>query len=82
MAELSAADRVATWSQAMQTLVGSVGINKAELREAIDAIDTWVDANAAGLNAAIPLRARNGLSAAQKAALLKAVVARRVAVGA
>ena len=40
-------------------------------------VDAWVEANAAGFNAAIPLPARTGLSAVQKARLLAMVVQRR-----
>ena len=61
----------------MVELPGTVGVTKADLRAAIDAIDTWVDSNAASLNTAIPLPARTSLSASQKAKLLAMVVLRR-----
>lgn len=56
----------------------SVGnLTKAQLKAAIDAIDTWVDANAASFNTGIPQPARGTLTAKQKARLLMLVVAAR-----
>ena len=52
-------------------------LTKADLRAAINAIDAWVDANAAAFNAAIPQPARAQLTAKQKARLLLLVVRRR-----
>lgn len=54
-----------------------MGLLKADLRAAVDAVDAWVEANAASLNTAIPLPARAALTARQKAKLLMAVVERR-----
>jgi Ni2+-binding GTPase involved in maturation of urease and hydrogenase len=54
-----------------------VSITKADLRAAVDALDDWFDANAATLNTALPVAARNGLTTTQKARLLRAVIARR-----
>lgn len=57
---------------------GSLGnLTKAQLRAAFDAMDSWVDSNAASLNAAIPLPARTALTAAQKAKILVYVVEKR-----
>lgn len=50
---------------------------KTDLRAAINAIDQWVDGNAAAFNSAIPLPARTALTAAQKANLLLYIVRRR-----
>lgn len=55
----------------------SVAITKTDLRSAIDAIDAWIDSNAASLNSAIPQPARSGLTASQKARLLVHVVRKR-----
>lgn len=55
----------------------SIGITKTELRAAVDAIDGWVDANAASFNTAIPQPARGALTTRQKARLLVYVVLRR-----
>lgn len=54
---------------------------KLDLRAAIDAIDSWVEANKASFNSAIPLPARTALTAAQKAQLLVFVVTRRFETG-
>jgi hypothetical protein len=55
---------------------------KAQLQAAVDAIDDWLDANAAAMNSALTAAARNGLTTPQKAMLLMAVIARRYRVGA
>ena len=52
-------------------------ITKADLRAAVDALDNWLDANAAAINAAIPQPARSALTAGQKARLLARVALRR-----
>lgn len=82
MAALPEADRIACWSEFMRLPVGSLAVTKADLRAAADAIDGWVDANAASFNAAIPQPARGQLTAAQKARLLLVVVAKRFEKGA
>lgn len=56
----------------------SIPITKAQLRAAIDAIDDWLEANAAALNAAIPQPARGALNAQQKLDLILRVLNRRV----
>lgn len=85
MAALSDSDRRATWAELMQEwslLRESVAITKTDLRSAIDAIDAWVDANAASFNSAIPQPARGALTATQKAKLLLFVVRKRFEKGA
>lgn len=81
MAQLSAADRALAWQRVMTDLSGrreTVGaLTKADLRAAVDAIDTWVDDNASAFNLAIPQPARGVLSTKQKAELLLVVVRRR-----
>jgi len=62
--------------------LGGVSIAKSDLRAAFDAIDSWLDANAATINAAIPQPARSGLTAAQKALLMALVIRKRYDVGA
>jgi len=47
------------------------------LQAAVDAVDGWLDANAASLNAAIPVEARTTLTVKQKAQLLVYVIRRR-----
>jgi len=46
---------------------------KQDVVAAIPAVDDWVEANQAAFNTAIPVAARNALSAQQKAELLYAV---------
>lgn len=86
MPVMNAADRLAVGalfqedaSKARETLGAQV---KADIQAAVGAVDDWVVANAIAFNAAIPLPARNVLTAAQKARLLVYVVKRRYEVGA
>lgn len=84
MAEMQDVDRRHVWAEAMQEWSRSgdtVALTKADLRAAVDAIDTWLNSNAAGLNAALPQPARGALTTAQKARLLQFVVARRYLTG-
>lgn len=80
VAVLSDADRRAAWAEMMR--LGGVSVAKADLRAAFDAIDAWVNANAATINAAIPQPARSGLTTPQKALLLALVIRKRYDVGA
>jgi hypothetical protein len=80
MAVLPDADRHQIWARYMSDLSSEgdpLPLLKAELRAAVDAIDGWVDDNAAAFNAAIPLPARTALTARQKARLLAFVIRRR-----
>jgi hypothetical protein len=77
MAVLSDALRRAIWQEFMQVNADPIGITKADLRAAVDAIDSWVDSNAASLNSAIPQPARGNLNSAQKARLLAFVAMKR-----
>jgi hypothetical protein len=77
MAVLSDALRRELWAEFMQVNREALGITKADLRAAVDAIDTWLDSNAAALNTAIPQPARGALAAAQKARLLALVALKR-----
>jgi hypothetical protein len=77
MAVLSDALRRELWAEFMQVNRDPCGITKVDLRAAVDAIDTWLDGNAASLNTAIPQPARSNLSAAQKARLLALVALKR-----
>jgi len=77
MAELTTEQRRALWADFMRVNTEAIGITKVDLRAAVDAIDTWIDANAASLNSAIPQPARGALSTAQKARLLALVALKR-----
>lgn len=80
MAVLLDADRETIWSRLMSDSSSrreAVGVNKADLRAAVDAVDNWVDASVMSFNAAIPLPARTALTPKQKSELLVFVVRRR-----
>lgn len=76
MAVLSDVDRIDIWADWMRRNSDPVSILKADLRAAVDAIDAWVDANAAAFNAAIPQPARSALTAHQKARIRALVIQR------
>ena len=78
MAVLSDADRAALHGAYMRDETGQHGaVTKADIRAAVDALDSWFDTNAALVNAAIPLPARTVLTVAQKARLVRYVIAKR-----
>ena len=60
----------------------AISITKADLRAAVDALDNFLESNAAAVNNAIPQPARGALSARQKAWILARVIERRFKVGA
>lgn len=85
MATLSSNDRAEAWAELMQEWSNareSVALTKADLRAAVDAIDTWLNDNAASANTAIPQPARSALTTTQKALLLMHVVRKRYVKGA
>lgn len=83
MAELSAQERLDGAGQCMREERSPFGtLTKADIRAAFNAIDAFMNANAATLNAAIPQPARAQLTTAQKARLLNEVVRRRYIAGA
>jgi hypothetical protein len=81
MAVLSDSDRAAlhtSWMQDLSSSRSSIAtLAKAQLRAAIDAADQWADDNASSYNTALPVAARNNLTAKQKAQLLMFVIRRR-----
>lgn len=85
MANLSAAQRAELWAAYMQDISEArepCAITKAQLRAAVDALDAWLETNAATINTAIPQPARGSLTAPQKARLLTYVIRQRYLVGA
>jgi len=82
MAQLSSSDRALVCADVNRSgsVIQGFTILKADLRAAVDAIDTWVDDNSTAFNTAIPQPARGALTARQKAALLMFVVERRFGV--
>lgn len=80
MALLSEADRRAinhTIQQVLSDNFVSISLTKAEIRAAVDAVDEWIDNNAASFNQALPTVARNTLTARQKVQLFMFVVSKR-----
>ena len=80
MPTLSNADRAQAWAELMRresAARNTIDLTKPDLRAALNAVDDWVEANAASFNSALPQPARSSLSARQKAMLLMMVVARR-----
>lgn len=83
MAVLSDPDRATVAAEGMRDkrLGPLVGLLKADWRAAVDAADTWANSNAASFNTALPVAARNNLTAGQKALLLMFVVSKRFLAG-
>ena len=52
-------------------------IGRQDLRAAVDALDSFFDANAAAVNDALPAAAKAGLTVSQKALVLMYVIKRR-----
>lgn len=80
MAALTNEQRLALFAQLMSDLSAkneAVGVTKPQLRAAVDAVDDWLEANAASLNSAIPQPARGNLTTAQKARMLAIVALKR-----
>jgi len=78
MAVLPDNDRLAVWAQYMRESRDAHGaLTKADIRAAVDAIDGFLNTNAAAINSAIPQPARGALTTAQKARLLMYVIQRR-----
>jgi hypothetical protein len=79
MTVLSESDRFKAWAEYMYApeLITVGPLLKTDLRAAVDALDDFLEANSAAINAAIPQPARGILTLKQKALLLMYVVARR-----
>ena len=77
MAVMNEQNRARTLAQLMRDNSEPMGLTKAELRAALDATDDWQEANAASFNTALPVKARNTLSATQKTLLFVYVAMRR-----
>lgn len=65
------------WGEALSRRREAFGLSRADLDAAVTAVDNWVETNAAAFNSALPLAARNGLTASQKAELLALVALAR-----
>lgn len=82
MAVLSDPNRAELMADWMRENRSAVGITKSDLRASVNALDAFLDTNAAAINAAIPQPARGVLSTAQKAHLLMFVIRQRYVRGA
>jgi len=81
VAELSTADREKIrkgLANYYSTLWVETDMSKDEWQAAINATDTWIDANAGSYNSALPATAQASLTAAQKTLMFCAVAAFRV----
>ena len=85
MAVLPDADRAAVSADIQRKLSAareSVGLNKADLRAAINATDDWINSNKGSFNSALPAAAQAELTAAQKGRLFLFVAEKRFKGGA
>jgi hypothetical protein len=76
MAELTGTQRAQLTSALMKAYSAyneEVPILKADLRAGVDALDTWLNSNAATINSTLPTPARTGLTTPQKAVLFSGV---------
>ena len=68
------------WGQFMDDLsaipavIGDSTINKHELRDVVNAIDSWIDNNASSFNNALPAPGKAQLSGKQKYCLFKMIL--------
>jgi hypothetical protein len=78
MAVLGDSDRVKIWAHLMRGVLGGVSsVNKAALRDAVNAVDDWADSNATSFNNSLPTAFKNNATSAQKATILAIVCLRR-----
>ena len=80
MAVLDEASRIEVWAELMRKYSRdgeTIGINKADLRAAVNAVDNYMDNNAAAMNNELPQPAKGTLTPAQKALILSYVVLKR-----
>ncbi len=80
MAVLTDVDRKNIWANYMRKLSkrhDSISIIKSELRDAVNAVDNWIDSNQTSYNNSLPTPARTTLTQKQKAELMVFVIQRR-----
>ena len=83
MAVLTDGERRIVWAEFMRQISSDhqdLGLNKSDLRAAVDATDQWIQDNSGGFNLALPVAARTALTAAQKARLFFFVADKRFGV--
>ena len=84
MATLTTAKQRELWAELMQGMSSTgetAALTKPDLLAAVTALDAFMDANAAAINAAIPQPARGALTVTQKARLLMFVLKYRYVEG-
>lgn len=78
MAVLPDADRAQIHREFMRDCKEAfTGVVQADLRAAVDGLDSWFDTNAPAVNLAIPQPARGNLTTTQKALLVIGVIMKR-----
>ena len=77
MAVLTDQQRAEVMTEFMQQAKGPHTILKADVRAAVDGLDSWYDANAAAANQALPQPARGQMSLNDKALLSNLIVSKR-----
>ena len=86
MAVLTDEQRKEEWAEFMRAVCSDqeplTGMTKADIRAAVNALDDYLNDNAAAINQSLPEPARSELTTPQKARLLTRVVARRYLTGA
>ena len=60
---------------------GPLAATKADIRDAVNGLDAWLDSSVSQINQAIPQPARSLLTVTQKIELLRFVLARRIIEG-
>ena len=82
MPVLSEEKREAIWSKFMNEVPGTVGnCTKADLKDAVDALDDWITNSAPTLDQGVPEPARSALDPHQKTKLFLLIVEERYAEG-
>ena len=82
MAELSEEDRAEVTQEFMALALGPHTITKQDIRAAVNALDTWYNANAAAANQALPQPARSQMTTVDKAHMSTLIVNKRYLKGA
>ena len=83
MANLSNADRqrVSNWlMRNWSALFEPVGLSADDVRNSVNATDTWIESNQAAYNSALPAAAQSALTLAQKTLLFCTVAGARVSI--
>lgn len=77
MAILNSDDRFSIWADFMSRINGPTNLAKDEMRAAVDAVDSWLDAADETIINALPEPAKSGLTTAQRRQLFMLVLTQR-----